>query len=86
MAYKWDRVCKECGTRYTPPTPVWAGWVFIFAGLPLAGFGCLSVLMRLVAGGDILGIPAMACEGFLGVIGCLAIYHGIRALSKPGNV
>lgn len=85
IAFKWDRVCKECGTRYTPPTPAWAGVVFILAGLPLAGLGVVSVVLHL-ARGNPLGIPAMTCEGLLGVIGCLAIFHGIRTLSNPGKV
>src|SRR5262249_24744197 len=37
IAFKRDRVCTSCGTRYTPPTPWWAALVFIAAGLLLAG-------------------------------------------------
>lgn len=85
IAFSWDRVCKACGTRYTPPTPVWAGVVFILAGLPLAGFGGLSVVARFISGAPV-GLPAMACEGFLGFLGVLAIVQGIRALARPGRV
>jgi hypothetical protein len=85
VAFTWDRACKQCNTRYTPPTPMWAGWVFILAGLPLAGLGVVSILLR-IAQGNVLGLPAMVCEGFLALLGCLAIFHGIRALSNPGKV
>jgi hypothetical protein len=74
-----DRVCKACGTRYTPPTPAWAGVVFILAGLLLAGIGGISILARLPTANP-LELPAMACEGFIGFLGALAIIHGIRSL------
>lgn len=32
-AIQCDRVCKKCGTRYTPPTPEWAKPVLGFIGL-----------------------------------------------------
>src|SRR5437773_1751973 len=33
VAFSWDRVCRACSTRYTPPTPVWARMVFGVIGL-----------------------------------------------------
>jgi hypothetical protein len=81
VAFVWDRVCKNCNTRYTPPTPLWAGVVFIVAGLLLAGWGALSIFMGLLTG-DPLG---MVCWGTLGVLGLLAIIHGIRSLANPGK-
>lgn len=85
VAFRWDRVCKACGTRYTPPTPRWAGVVFVLVGLLLATFGAFAVVTGLLRGNP-LSIPAMTCEGFLGVIGLLAIGHGVRTLVKPGQV
>ena len=84
IAFSWDRVCKSCGIRYTPPTPIWAAIVFIFAGVLLAGFGAVSIVIRL-ASVDSCGIPAMACEGFLGLLGVLAIIHGIRTYDIDGD-
>lgn len=64
LAFAYDRVCKECDTRYTPPTPGWArgvyaglGLVFLVAGVGL-GFWFLSeepvrikgVLLGFIAG------------------------------------
>ncbi|VTR93634.1 unnamed protein product [Gemmata massiliana] len=85
IAFKWDRVCKDCATRYTPPTPWWAALTFVGVGLLLAGFGGISVLLGMLKG-DPLRLPAIACEGFLGIIGCLSIYHGLRSLFNPGDV
>ena len=59
--------------------------VFILAGLPLAGFGFFSIVIRL-ASANPMGIPAMACEGFLGFLGVLAMVQGIRSLLNPGRV
>lgn len=83
IAFTWDRVCKECDTRYTPPTPVWAGVVFILAGLPLVLVGLLSLLGQMMARPNPLGL---ACTGFLGLLGLLAILQGVRTLSRPGKV
>ena len=45
VSFTWDRVCKNCGTRYTPPTPGWARAVFAVLGLGLSvlGLGLLYV-------------------------------------------
>jgi hypothetical protein len=59
IAFRWDRVCKSCNTRYTPPTPPWAGGGFLVAGLPLAAFGLFGVIGSLVQGNPL----PIACEG-----------------------
>lgn len=64
---------------------MWAGVVFLVAGVFLAGLGGFSILVSLVRGSP-TAIPAMACEGTLMVLGGLAIYHGIRAVANPGKV
>lgn len=43
VAFANDRVCLTCSTRYTPPTPAWARFIF-------GGFGLAAV----IAGGAIL--------------------------------
>jgi hypothetical protein len=82
VAFTHDRVCKSCGTRYTPPTPWWAGVVFLLLGVPLAGFGLFGVVAGLARGNPL----PLACEGLLGLLGILAIVHGIRSLVSPGRV
>jgi hypothetical protein len=85
MAFSWDRICKACDTRYTPPTPVWAAILFILGGLPLATFGVVGVVLHL-AGGTVLSLLALAVESSLGVLGLAAIIHGVRSLALSGNV
>jgi hypothetical protein len=80
VAFRWDRVCKVCETRYTLPTPLWAAIIFLIVGLILAGFGAISVGLAARGG----GFPV--CEGFLGFLGLLALVHGIRSLMAPGEV
>jgi len=85
VAFTWDRVCRECETRYTPPTPLWAAVVFLAVGFLFVVIGFGSIVLRLVSPGPeaALGVPAMACEGFLGVLGVLAVVQGFRALARP---
>ncbi len=85
IAFTADRVCTACQTRYTPPTPTWAGVVFIFVGLFLTGVGFVGVLVQLLRP-DGASLVGSICEGFIGVIGVLAILHGVRSLIKPGKV
>jgi hypothetical protein len=59
--------------------------LFLALGFPLVGFSAISLILR-VASGNVCGIPAMACEGFLGFLGLYAIYQGLRALANPGKV
>jgi hypothetical protein len=82
IAFAWDRVCKSCGVRYTPPTPLWAGAVFIASGLPLVAFGVFGIVTGLAAGNPL----PLACEGVLGLLGAAAIVHGIRSLLHRGRV
>lgn len=71
-----DRICKACGTRYTPPTPPWAGTVFVLAGLLLASVGLYLIFFGNGKGFDtIFGLlPAL--------MGIAAIVHGVRTFLK----
>lgn len=83
IAFRWDRVCKACHTRYTLPTPLWAGVLFLVVGFSLAGLGVFSLAVVAVDGG------CPVCEGFFGFLGVLfgvlSIVHGIRSLMSPGR-
>ncbi len=69
VAFTDDRVCKQCATRYTPPTPLWARAIFGFFGL-IAVAGGLGLLGAAVFGGSLqAAIAALPC-GLVG-IGCL---------------
>lgn len=32
VAFTKDRVCQECGSKWQPATPRWAGWAFVALG------------------------------------------------------
>jgi hypothetical protein len=84
IAFRWDRLCRSCDTRYTPPTPVWAAVMFIFIGLLFIGIFGLEILIPLAAG-RMISPPGMVCSGFLAILGILSIVHGYRSLSDPGK-
>jgi hypothetical protein len=46
---QWDRACTTCGTRYTPPIPVWAAFVLIALGIAII-LGSLYVAFVALAG------------------------------------
>src|SRR5262245_43593703 len=46
LPIKDDRVCTDCGTRYTPPTPFWARMVLVgLAILSVVGLGAAAIFM-----------------------------------------
>src|SRR5262245_44369460 len=49
VSYGMDRVCRACGTRYTPPTPAWAGVVFVLIGLLFLALGIIGAVYSLLA-------------------------------------
>jgi hypothetical protein len=82
VAFTQDRVCKACGTRYTPPTPIWAGIVLLLAGLVLLSIGVVGGVFSLIAG----DVAAVVCEVFLLALGLLAVGQGFGSLIRPGKV
>jgi hypothetical protein len=81
VAFVSDRVCRACNTRYTPPTPVWAGILFLLAGLtlPFLGFFLTSLLV------NPFSIGGLICEGAIAALGVAAIVGGIRELLNSGG-
>ncbi len=79
VAFTHDRVCTMCGTRYTPPTPLWGAWALIVTGIVM--------LLMAIAGGVLSTMAVDACalagEAFVAVLGGLAVIQGIRGLSHP---
>jgi hypothetical protein len=84
VAFVSDRVCRACNTRYTPPTPAWAGVLFLLAGLtlPLLGFVLTSLLVHPFS------IAGLICEGLIAALGVAAFVGGIRELlnSEPARL
>ena len=79
VAFAKDRICLDCQTRYAPPTPVWGSVIFILAGGMLAGLMALALVGRVLMAHP-CGIPAMIVQGLLGLMGLLALFHGLRTL------
>lgn len=84
IAFRDDRVCKACNTRYTPPTPGWAAGVFILIGVPLVGIGGL-VFLSVALGGESANPVGLLLPGFFGLLGLGSIAHGVRSLLAPGG-
>jgi hypothetical protein len=84
VAFASDRKCAECGTRYSPPTPAWAALVFILFGLAMAAGGL--VMVGLLLGAEApkpIGLAVFSC---IAVVGGVAVWHGVRALLRPGKI
>lgn len=89
IAFTKDRICISCGTRYIPPTPPWAGILFVLLGLFMLGLGILMLILMIL--GSFGGRYKELLEGVFGVIfGCgigfLALVHGLRSLFQSGKV
>ena len=85
VAFVFDRICKSCKTRYAPPTPWWAGLIFILGGLLLGGIpgGLFGIgIIQHILRGDARAILAMLFEGFFTIVGVLSIVHGIRSVLR----
>jgi hypothetical protein len=81
VAFVSDRVCRACNTRYTPPTPVWAGIVFLLAGLtlPFLGFVLTGLLVHPFS------LAGLVCEGVFAALGVATFVGGIRELVNSGG-
>jgi hypothetical protein len=77
VAFTKDRVCNRCHTRYTPPTPLWAAFVFILLGILFLGGSLGSFLMQ----DDSRIFPRII--GI--VIGFSSLGLGIKSLTKPSE-
>jgi hypothetical protein len=93
VTFTWDRVCSDCGTRYSPPAPEWAVPVFFLAALLLAVIGCGSLVFSWFPA-LLTSKPSDLCGGFVGTAGGIfflilavaAILQGVRALrQKPDD-
>ncbi len=90
IAFSSDRKCTSCETVYTPPTPIWAAFVFILIGLVMFVVGstfAVALILRATKNPppppDPLGLAFIVGTT---VVGVLAMIHGIRALIRPGKV
>ncbi len=75
VAFAKDRICRQCSTRYTPPTPMWARPIFGILGLA-AVIGAPFFVMSASKSGGIFGLFV---GGTILVLGICLIY---KAFSK----
>ena len=87
VAFAKDRVCKDCGTRYSPPTPLWASLVLVVLGGAMTvffGIVCVPVGIALFQSHDRtrpeMSPMALVCPGTLFLFGVISLVHGIRTL------
>lgn len=45
-----DRICKDCGTQYTPAMPGWIPYVIVVGGVALAFVGVMGFFIPLMNG------------------------------------
>jgi hypothetical protein len=98
LAFTDDRKCKQCGERYTPPTPAWGGPVFLISGIVLALMGggllawsALDTLLfnlgpesRSGVGAPVNGCAFVFMAGELGIflLGVFSAIHGVKTMIK----
>jgi hypothetical protein len=76
VAFVSDRVCRACGTRYTPPTPVWAAVLFLLSGLTLPFLGLVLTTLLVHP----FSFAGLICEGAIAALGVVVFIGGIREL------
>jgi hypothetical protein len=81
VAFTSDRVCKACQTRYSPPTPLWGGLVFVLAA-PILGILGLVLIALLFGTFSLLGL---ACEGALALFALVVFIGGIRIMIESAR-
>lgn len=81
VAFADDRECKACSTRYSPPTPLWAGIVFLLCGLalPFLGFVLIALLF------NPFSVLGLVCEGAFCVFAVAVFIGGIRQISNSAK-
>ncbi len=82
IAFVSDRLCRACGCRYTPPTPVWASAVFIVLGL----LGLVGSAMDLAVSLQHLTLPAIIGDSVGLAIGNLSLAYGTLTLWRSSPV
>jgi hypothetical protein len=87
IAFTDDRECKSCGTRYTPPTPLWAAVVFIAIGALILLVDIIGVGVYFAWGGTFW----VALKTYIFVmmtlstgVGC--IVYGLRCIRRQDDV
>jgi hypothetical protein len=86
IAFQKDRICEACGTRYSLPTPRWAGVVFVLLGLLSLNIVFAIVMAQFEGNGWLAFRKMWGVVVPLVVIGLFMIVHGIRVWIRPGKL
>jgi hypothetical protein len=76
IAFTDDRVCTECGTRYTRPTPLWARLLFGTVGICIL-VGCVTMAVLFATGDEPRPKGLVACVLVAVFFGGGCIYRGL---------
>jgi hypothetical protein len=82
IAFTDDRVCKNCGTRYTPPTPLWAAVVFIVVGVFILLVDVAVAGMSFMVSDSCLSFRAGVMLAMILPAGIGCVIYGIRCIRK----
>ena len=89
ISFTDDRKCKECGTRYTPPTPRWAAIVFIILGLLIGMVSAVVLWAEIPRDKGELGCGnglALGCMFGCFLLGIRCVIYGARSLyARPAG-
>jgi hypothetical protein len=84
VAFAKDRVCTQCGTQYTPPTPLWGSLLFLALG---------GIFLLISIGGFVLvvatdSIRPRTISGVIGgsILGGALLAFGIGSLGKSDKI
>ena len=80
-----DRICKECATRYAPPTPAWAPFAAMLAGAAIVTFAGLNIYDRYVSHQSYFHFKWLPTLGIAGT-GAAIIGWGVVLLVSPPNM
>jgi threonine/homoserine/homoserine lactone efflux protein len=75
-----DRICKDCGARYTPPMPSFLPYVIVVIGVCLAFFGIAAMF-----GGELMKGPVkfrLWAKVALAIVGLVFVGAGVQLARK----
>jgi len=86
--FTWDRVCKSCDTRYTPPTPRPIAIMIAALGFALVAqaiWGAAIGIVGVTEGDRSMMIYGAWSVGF-GIFGAVVVWFGVREFKRYSKV
>lgn len=82
LAFTDDRVCKSCGTRYTPPTPLWAAVIFLVVGIVIILLNIAAGVVASNAGRFWFSVRIGIFHSLTLPVGIGCVIYGIRCIRR----